>query len=111
LEAGNVIKNLIQKFPIEENIKYLVVVEGQSSKTNWYADACNNDDVLSFHRAQALISYWNNSKLGLDRLPNCEIVIAGSGEQGIPRTIPDVWPNNQRFLITIIPKIGELKKK
>lgn len=111
LEAGNAIKRLIQKFPLVENIKYLVVVEGQASKTNWYVDACNNDDVLSFHRAQALISFWKNSNLGLDELSNCEIVLAGSGEQGIPRTQPDVWPNNQRFLITIIPKIGELKNK
>jgi len=110
LDAGNAIKKLIQKFPIKENIKYLVVIEGQASKTNWYVDACNNEDVLSFHRAQALINFWKDSKLGLDQLSNCEIVVAGSGEHGIPRTQPDVWPSNQRFLITIIPKIGEMKK-
>jgi hypothetical protein len=110
LDAGLAIKKLILKFPLEDNIKYLVVVEGQASKTNWYVDECNNDDVLSFHRAQALINFWKNSNTGLDQLKNCELVIAGSGEQGIPRSLPDVWPNNQRFLITIVPKIGDLKK-
>jgi hypothetical protein len=44
-------------------------------------------------------------------MKNCELVVAGSGEAGIPRSLPDVWPNNQRFLITIVPKIGDLKNK
>lgn len=110
LDAGLAIKKLILKFPLEENIKYLVVVEGQASKTNWYVDEFNNDDVLSFHRAQALINFWKASNIGLDQMKNCELVVAGSGEAGIPRSLPDVWPNNQRFLITIVPKIGDLKK-
>lgn len=104
-EAGVIIKNLIKKFPIEDNIKYLVVVEGQASKDNW----SGNDD-LSFHRAQSLVKYWRREGIGLEYLNNCELVIAGSGERGIPRTQPDEPPNNQRFLITIVPKIGEMKK-
>jgi hypothetical protein len=46
----------------------------------------------------------------LDELRNCEIIIAGSGVKGIPRTLPDIAPANQRFLITIVPKIGQMKK-
>lgn len=106
IDAGKAIKELILKFPQEENIKYLVVVEGQASKDNW-----NGNDKLSYDRAQSLINLWENSQIGLEKLKNCELVIAGSGEKGIPRTQPDVPPANQRFLITIIPKIGELKKK
>jgi len=104
--AGVAIKNLILKFPQEENVKYLVVVEGQASKDNW-----EGNDTLSFYRAKSLIKLWEQSKIGFDTLKNCELIVAGSGEKGIPRDQPDVPPANQRFLITIIPKIGELKKK
>ncbi len=106
VRAGNVIKDLILKYPEEENIKYLVVVEGQASRDNWLG----NDD-LSFHRAQSLIKFWGQNEIGLDKLKNCEIIIAGSGEKGIPRTQPDVNNANQRFLITIVPKIGQLRSE
>lgn len=105
IEAGEAIKELILKFPEAENIKYLVVVEGQASKDNW-----EGNDELSYYRAQSLINLWEESQIGLGELKNCELVIAGSGEKGIPRTQPDEPPANQRFLITIIPKIGEIKK-
>lgn len=106
LKAGNVIKQLILKYPEEENIKYLIVVEGQASKDNWVG----NDD-LSYHRAQSLIKFWEQYNIGLDKLKNCEIIVAGSGEKGIPRTQPDNGNANQRFLITIVPKIGQMKNK
>jgi outer membrane protein OmpA-like peptidoglycan-associated protein len=106
LKAGQVIKQLILKYPEEENIKYLIVVEGQASKDNW-----DGNDDLSYHRAQSLTKFWMNNDLGLDKLKNCEIIIAGSGEKGIPRSLPDIGTANQRFLITIVPKIGKLKKR
>lgn len=105
IEAGKVVKDLVLKFPEEENIKYLIVVEGQASKDNW-----EGNDKLSYYRAQSLISLWKENNIGLEKLKNCEIIIAGSGEKGIPRDKPDVPPANQRFLITIIPKIGEINK-
>jgi hypothetical protein len=105
-KAGNVIKQLVLKYPEVENIKYLIVVEGQASKDNWIG----NDD-LSYHRAQSLIEFWEQNKIGLDKLKNCEIIVAGSGEKGIPRTQPDIGNANQRFLITIVPKIGQIKNK
>jgi hypothetical protein len=106
LKAGDVIKQLILKYPEKENIKYLIVVEGQASKDNWMG----NDD-LSYHRAQSLIKFWEQNNVGLDKLKNCEIIVAGSGEEGIPRTQPDNGNANQRFLITIVPKIGQMKVK
>ncbi|MBK8470943.1 MAG: hypothetical protein IPL33_01320 [Sphingobacteriales bacterium] len=106
IEAGKALKKLILKFPESENIKYLVVVEGQASRDNW-----EGNDELSYYRAQSLINLWEESQIGLGELKNCELVIAGSGEKGIPRTQPDVPPANQRFLITIIPKIGEINNR
>lgn len=105
MSAGYAIKRLILKFPEKENIKYLIVVEGQASRDFW----SGNDD-LSYHRAQSLIKFWKLNKVGLELLKNCEIIIAGSGEKGIPRTQPDIGTANQRFLITIVPKIGQMKK-
>jgi len=101
--AGIVIKQLILKFPQERNIKYFVVIEGQASKDGW-----GGNDDLSYHRAQSLVDFWKGKKVGLDVIENCEIVIAGSGEKGVPRDKPDIPPANQRFLITIVPKIGEI---
>ena len=106
LKAGATIKDLIEKYPEEENIKYLIVVEGQASRDKWIG----NED-LSFHRAQSLTKFWELNNIGLEKLKNCEIIIAGSGEKGIPRTQPDIGTANQRFLITIVPKIGQMKKK
>lgn len=105
LKAGDVIKQLILKYPEEENIKYLIVVEGQASKDNWVGNA-----DLSYHRAQSLIKFWEQNNVGLDKLKNCEIIVAGSGEKGIPRTQPDIGNANQRFLITIVPKIGQMRE-
>jgi hypothetical protein len=105
INAGNVIKDLILKYPEEENIKYLIVVEGQASNDDW-----NGNDDLSYHRAQSLVNFWKGNNVGLDQLRNCEIVIAGSGVKGTPRDKPDIPPANQRFLITIVPKIGEMRK-
>ena len=105
LKAGESIKTLISRYPEEDNIKYLVVVEGQASNDGWKG---NND--LSYHRAQSLVNYWKANNIGLDKLKNCEIIIAGSGEKGVPRNIPDIPPANQRFLITIVPKIGEINR-
>jgi outer membrane protein OmpA-like peptidoglycan-associated protein len=105
LNAGKAIRDLILKYPEEENIKYLVVIEGQASNDGW-----NGNDDLSYHRAQSLVNLWKSNNVGLDRLKNCEIIIAGSGVKGVPRENPDRPPANQRFLITIVPKIGEMRK-
>jgi hypothetical protein len=102
IDAGFAIKGLVLRFPDSLNIKYCVVIEGQASKDSWVG----NDD-LSFQRAQALVNLWKKAKIGLENLPNLELVIAGSGEKGVPRKLPDKPPANQRFLITIIPKIGK----
>jgi flagellar motor protein MotB len=112
IQAGKAIINLLNKFPKEQNIKYQIVIEGQSSKDGYNIDEFRNNDVLSFHRAQALLKLWKESGINIDEMDNCELVIAGSGEKGKPRfTNPDEPPHNQRFLISIIPKIGQLRNK
>jgi hypothetical protein len=108
--AGMEIENTIKKFTTEENIKYLVVIEGQASLDDYHVDDYKNNNVLSYLRALKLKEFWESSGIYLDKLPNCELVLAGSGQKGIPREQPD-WgnPKNQRFLIHIIPKTGEIE--
>jgi hypothetical protein len=105
--AGKSLENLMKTLPQEDNIRYLLVIEGQASKDN----AAINDE-LSYNRAIALRDFWFGEKPDLNNvLPNCEVVIAGSGQYGVPREKPDIPPANQRFLITIIPKIGEIENE
>jgi len=103
VEAGKAILNLIKTLPKEENIHYLIIVEGQSSRDNWIGN-----DILSYNRALSLKQHWINNNIDFATINNCELVIAGSGQGGMPRLQPDKPPNNQRFLIHIIPKVGKI---
>ena len=67
---------------------------------------------MSYQRALGLKKFWEDRDIFLDKLENCELIIAGSGEGGIPRELPDLGnQKNRRFLIHIIPKTGEIDKK
>ncbi len=109
-DVGVSITILIQKLKMKyanENIKYLIVIEGMSSKLHYDIDEYRNNYVLSYQRAWSLLKLWHENGIIFD--PNvCEVQISGSGEGGIGRdTVND--SANQRFLIQIIPKIGEIK--
>jgi len=89
------------------NIKYLLIIEGQSSKDDYYRDDYFNNDVLSYQRAFSLFNFWNNNGILFDA-NYCEAIISGSGQNSPFRVQPDVANNraNQRFVIHIIPKPG-----
>lgn len=98
LLAGKEIYKLIDT----SDVKYLVVLEGQASKPSWAGN-----DRLSYDRALGLRQFWGKNGVNLQSLPNCEVIVGGSGEGGIPRdTI--IESKNQRFLVYIIPKYGKL---
>ena len=91
-----------------EGVSYLIVIEGQASRDN-----SPINDELSYRRAIALRNFWfkkpGEQHVDLNKvISNCEIIIAGSGQYGVPREKPDIPPANQRFLVTIIPKIGQI---
>ncbi len=132
IDAGNLVKSTIQSIEANDsadsNIKFLVVIEGQSSKISFYESAWKNNYTLSYLRAQYLNEFWKKNGIDIDAIPRCELIISGSGEQGVPRNVPDVntlrktYPNqiefqkawseiemsNQRFLIHIVPVIGNI---
>ena len=125
LEAGRLIQKTLlgleEAHIAHDNIKFLVVIEGQSSKVRFDGDDWRNNYTLSYLRAQFLNKFWKANGIDLSALPRCELIIAGSGEEGVPRIVPDdnllqhnkqSWINeesrNQRFLIHIVPVIGNI---
>ena len=84
---------------------YLLIIEGQASSDNY---AHNNE--LSYKRALALFKFWfpnqQTTNLNFYNLP-CEVIIAGAGcMKGKPRA--KLNEDNQRFLIRILPKPGQI---
>lgn len=131
VEAGRVIQRTIESIEHSNdknnNIKFLVVIEGQSSKIEFKGDDWKNNYTLSYLRAQYLNKFWVENGIVLDSIPRCELIISGSGEGGVPRHEADIdmlkllyknnWVDewkfeeakNQRFLIHIVPVIGNIE--
>lgn len=99
VEAGRSISRFLKNS--SDDVRYLLVIEGQSSKDNY-----PGNDVLSFNRANALRHFW--AQKHIDFSNKCEVIVSGSGQSGVMRSLPDNAFNekNQRFLIHIIPKPG-----
>ena len=108
---------------LKNNIKFLVVIEGQSSRVRFDMDDYHNNYTLSYLRAQFLNKFWKENGIDLASIPRCELIISGSGEDGVPRVSPPMkepktpeemklWiaeeSKNQRFLIHIVPVIGNI---
>ena len=127
IQAGKIVQETIKKLEnsevTDDNIKFLVVIEGQSSRVRYAIDDYHNNYTLSYLRAQFLNDFWKENGIDLASIPRCELIIAGSGEDGVPRVIPNIsepktpdemkaWiadeSKNQRFLIHIVPVIGNI---
>lgn len=112
-EAGRVIESTILKLQqsdsTKQDIKYLVVIEGQASRIPFDEGPWRNNNTLSYLRALHLHQFWKE-EAGIDfsNMKKCELVISGSGEEGVPRDSL-VEENNQRFLIHIVPVIGNIR--
>jgi outer membrane protein OmpA-like peptidoglycan-associated protein len=102
-KAGQAVKKQMDEVTkTNPEIQYLLIIEGQASKDNY---AQNYE--LSYERALALNRFWESS--GIDFGKNCEVLISGSGAGGSMRDSYE--RNNQRFLIHLIPKTGEIEQK
>lgn len=127
-EIQKTIASLQNNKSIKQDIKYLVVIEGQASADGYYTNDYYNNDVLSYQRALALHRFWKEeASIDFSNMDKCELVISGSGEGGVPRyteedlrqsseyvTGQNIERNdyerfNQRFLIHIVPVIGNIK--
>jgi len=101
IEAGKALKQLVSRLKPDDNIKYLLIIEGMASKDDY-----DKNYELSYERALSLYRLWEAQGIRYDS-ERYEIIIAGSGEGGIGRDNA-VEARNQRFLIQIVPKIGDL---
>jgi len=105
INVGHSIKKLIDTLKIKyqnQDIRYLVLIEGMSS-----SDDYKNNYLLSYARAWAVKKLWDANNINLD--PSiCEIQISGSGTGGVGRFSKSQGKKNQRILIQIIPKIGNI---
>lgn len=106
LDVGNSIRTLIERLKMKyssQDIKYVVIIEGMASKDNYI-----DNFPLSYKRAWAVQKLWQEKNVMPDQTV-CEIQIAGSGTGGIGRFPISEEYKNQRILIQIVPKIGEIK--
>jgi outer membrane protein OmpA-like peptidoglycan-associated protein len=104
--VGRSIKKLIDTLKVKyqnQDIKYLVLIEGMSSD-----DGYPNNNLLSYTRAWAVKKMWDKHAIMLDPAI-CEIQIAGSGPKGVGRYAKVKDKKNQRILIQVIPKIGNVE--
>lgn len=113
--VGNDILKILQSLNQNENFKYQMVIEGNAAIKwqNLKSGNYNPDNIqmyhLSYNRALALYLYWKTK--GIDfRQYNTEVIIAGSGFNGINRD-EKIEDYNKRFIIQIIPKITRPKAK
>jgi hypothetical protein len=106
LDVGNSIRTLISRLKgkyANQDIKYVLIIEGMASK-----DSYLDNFPLSYKRAWAVQKLWQDRQVMPDQSV-CEIQVAGSGTGGIGRFPADEEKKNQRILIQIVPKIGEIK--
>lgn len=132
--AGDTISSKISRLEksipdsLKKNIKFLIVIEGQSSKVSFNESDWMNNYTLSYLRAQYLNLFWKANGIDFESMPRCELIISGSGEGGKPRFNVDTkklreqYPDrkeflshwieeegkNQRFLVNIVPVIGNI---
>lgn len=116
-EAGKKLQTIIDNLKKEKDnnpnlkdVSYTLVIAGYASHTG------NEQEnyLLSYNRANSLWKYWKND-LGIDfEMPMykglIDLQIAGNGWGGVGRIEPDNSEQNQRFIIQIMPKIGDLNQ-
>lgn len=110
-KVGQDLESLLIKLKnVNPDFSYLLVIEGYSAnngRKSMSSDRAYNYK-LSFERALALYNRWRiHGKIDL-RKYNTEILICGSGLNGINRDKANE-ENNKRFVIQILPKISRFE--
>jgi outer membrane protein OmpA-like peptidoglycan-associated protein len=99
--------------PSMKNVSYLVIISGYAS--HLLSGSQLSDYDLSYQRAYNLWNYWKS--IGIDFEANkykglIDLQIAGNGWGGVgrferdPQNFMESETKNQRFIIQIVPKIG-----
>ncbi|RZL44767.1 MAG: hypothetical protein EOP00_19065 [Pedobacter sp.] len=115
-DAGYKLKSVIDTLksvkndkPELDKVSYIVVIAGYASKDNNPKRLMHNYE-LSYLRALSLWQYWKDLGIDFESADYKGLVdlqISGNGWGGVGRL--DNEKDNQRFLIQIFPKIGDIK--
>lgn len=112
--VGYDILHILQSLNQNKEFSYQLVIEGNAAIkysdliTRNYDPDSREMYLLSYRRALALYLYWKKEKKIDFREYNTEVIIAGSGFNGINRDDKNE-DYNKRFIIQIIPKINRPK--
>jgi len=93
--------------PKLKEVSYILIISGSASKTG---DEKYNYQ-LSYLRALSLWNYWRQIGIDFEAAKYkglIDLQITGNGWGGLGRVIGDET-KNQRFIIQILPKIGDIK--
>jgi len=101
--------------PELKNVSYILVIAGYASYLN--PDNQWNDYELSYKRAYNLWSYWKDTvHVDFEEKQYHDLIdlqLTGNGYGGVGRVISNgnkaLEQENQRFIIQIFPKIGDLE--
>lgn len=108
-EAGIKLRDFVkQTTDSNKQIQYLLIIEGQASCLG--PERINYP--LSYKRAYGLKKFWDDNGIKFTA-ENCEVLICGSGDgrqSGTGLMREDDERLNQRFLIHIIPKPGQINE-
>lgn len=112
LKAGeSLFKKMSDLAEQNPNVDYLLIVEGNAQRSdNNFIAIPDIGYKLSYERALSLVNLWQSKNWNFRDIPNCEILIAGSGYFGRSRDKEREW-ENRKFTIQITPKIGDSIKK
>ncbi|SUC11619.1 hypothetical protein [Prevotella pallens] len=110
-KVGHDIEAILKRLNANNKFSYQMIIEGNAA-IKWDKLKTGNYDPdnitmyhLSYNRALALYNRWRIvDKLDF-RAYNTEVIIAGSGFNGINRDL-NVEEYNKRFILQIIPKIS-----
>ena len=108
-KVGRDLEFLLKKLnSTNPDYSYLLVIEGYSANDGKMERDRTYNYKLSYERALALYNRWRNEGRIDLRKYNTEILICGSGLNGINRDW-EIEANNKRFVIQILPKIRKFE--
>lgn len=101
LNVGKILDSLIATQQ-NDSVRYLVLIEGMASRTG---DRDHNF-LLSYRRAYEVYQIWKQGTEDniISFMDSTEVLVAGSGVDGVGRYPSAEEARNQRFIIQIIPK-------
>lgn len=95
-----------------KNVSYLLIISGYASRLK--IGTQQSDYTLSYQRAFNLWKYWKDKGINFEANQFKELIdlqISGNGWGGVGRFPQSEERKNQRFIIQIIPKIGNTENQ